>query len=190
MTAAAISTAELAALLPCLAGALRRDNTTMGRSRSVVPGVPVNSDVLHAMVTLHREVPDVTMAAAELAGEPWQRRTIAACLTAIPRLGARLHDLAMVDAERDLERGVYRWTRVTKLALGLRTPDIPIGAPCPHCGHDGPGLMAVGSEGFMRRTGHGLAVEWEHAGRVVCRECGAAWGVAEWPLLGRVLEAV
>jgi hypothetical protein len=46
---------------------------------------------------------------------------------AIPRLHHQLTALGMPAAARDLETGVYHWTRTVKLALGLRTPDIPVG---------------------------------------------------------------
>jgi len=174
-------------LLPHLAGALSRDNTAASRARSVTPGIPVNPEVLHAMVVLHREVPAVTMAACEATGEPWQPRPIPVCLTALPRLAQRLHDTGHPGDAMAVEGALRRWVRVTKQALGLRTPDLAIGAVCPVCGEGD--LMAAGSEGFLRRTGHGATVEWEHPGRVYCGVCVASWGVGEWPHLGRLLEA-
>jgi hypothetical protein len=33
----------------------------------------------------------------------------------------------MPAAASDLETGMHNWTRMVKLALGLRTPDIPAG---------------------------------------------------------------
>ena len=44
-----------------------------------------------------------------------------------PRLHHQLTALGMPAAARDLETGVHHWTRMVKLALGLRTPDIPVG---------------------------------------------------------------
>ena len=35
--------------------------------------------------------------------------------------------LGMPAAASDLETGMHHWTRLVKLALGLRTPDIPAG---------------------------------------------------------------
>lgn len=46
---------------------------------------------------------------------------------AIPRLHHRLTALGMPAAAADLETGMHHWTRLVKLALGLRTPDIPAG---------------------------------------------------------------
>ncbi len=37
----------------------------------------------------------------------------------------------MPAAATDLETGVHHWTRMVKLALGLRTPDLPVGRDCP-----------------------------------------------------------
>ena len=49
----------------------------------------------------------------------------AICLRAIPRLHHRLTALGMPAAATDLETGMHHWTRLVKLALGPRTPDIP-----------------------------------------------------------------
>ena len=51
----------------------------------------------------------------------------AICLRAISRLHHRLTALGMPAAASDLETGMHNWTRMVKLALGLRTPDIPAG---------------------------------------------------------------
>ena len=77
--------------------------------------------------------------------------------------------------------------RLAKRALGLRTPDIPLGLDCPHH-EEAAGLVAAGSEGFLRRARDGLVVEWEHAARVFCPLCGASWGPGEWLLLGQMLK--
>ena len=188
MPASESFTAELAALLPRLPGAIERDNTGLSRSAAVSAGLPVNPDVLHAIILLHREIPLAAMRAAALAGEPWHPRPVKTCLRAIDRFTARLYDLGQPLDALGIEDDVRRWTRVTKLALGLRTPDIPIGALCPVCA--GAGLLAAGSEGFVRRNGHAVVVEWEHAGRVYCPAGGESWAMGEWPLLGRLLEAV
>ena len=46
-------------------------------------------------------------------------------LRAIPRLHHPLTALGMPAAATDLETGMHHWTLLVKLALGLRTPDIP-----------------------------------------------------------------
>jgi hypothetical protein len=51
----------------------------------------------------------------------------AICLRAIPRLHHWLTALGMPAAATDLETGMHHWTLLVKLALGLRTPDIPAG---------------------------------------------------------------
>ena len=114
--------AELAALIP----ALSRDSTPHGRA-GLSADRAVNPDVLHAMTALAAEIPAACAAACEVTGEPWQPRPSAICLRAIPRLHHRLTALGMPAAATDLETGMHHWTRLVKLALGLRTPDIPAG---------------------------------------------------------------
>jgi len=113
--------AELAALIPALIPALSRDSVPSALSAGRV----VNPDVLHAMIILAAEIPAACAAASQVTGEPWQRRPPAICLRAIPRLHHQLTALGMPAAARDLETGVHHWTRMVKLALGPRTPDIP-----------------------------------------------------------------
>jgi hypothetical protein len=110
--------AELAALLPALIPALSRDSAPSALSA----GKAVNPDVLHAMIILAAEIPAACAAACQVTGEPWQHRPSATCLHAIPRLHHRLTALGMPAAARDLETGVHHWTRMVKLALGLRAP--------------------------------------------------------------------
>ena len=183
-------TAELAALLPCLPDAIERDNTTDRHSVMVSPGMPVNGDVLYARDMLRREVPVTTMRAAELAREPWQPRGLETCLLALDRFTGRLYDLAMNAEAMALEDDVRRWTRVTKLALGLRKPDVPLPVSyCPACEQTARPLLAVQPEGFMTRTSHGLVVEWRSAGRIYCPRCGTAWPEDQWTFLAsRLLE--
>ena len=114
--------AELAALIPALIPALSRDSVPSALSAGRV----VNPDVLHAMIILAAEIPAACAAAAQVTGEPWQRRPSAICLRAIPGLHHQLTALGMPAAARDLETGVHRWTQMVKLALGPRTPDIPV----------------------------------------------------------------
>lgn len=121
--------AELAALIPALIRALSRDSVPSdGRTAALSAGRAVSPSVLHAMIILAAEIPAACAAACQVTGEPWQHRPLAICLRAIPRLHHQLTALGMPAAARDLETGVYRWTRTVKLALGLRTPDIPVGA--------------------------------------------------------------
>jgi hypothetical protein len=42
-----------------------------------------------------------------------------------PRLHHRLTELGIPAAATDLETGMHHWTRLVKLALGLRTLDTP-----------------------------------------------------------------
>ena len=114
--------AELAALIPALIPALSRDSVPSALSAGRV----VNPDVLHAMIILAAEIPAACAAASQVTGEPWQRRPPAICLRAIPRLHHQLTALGMPAAASDLETGVHHWTRMVKLALGPRTPDIPV----------------------------------------------------------------
>jgi hypothetical protein len=184
MTALAEACADLQILIPALPDALTRDNTP-GDGRTVLSaGAVVNTDVLAAMLTLHLEIPATRAAACRLLGEPCPRRPIATCLTALPRLASRLHDLAQIAAGRRIEADVAHWTRTVKFALGLRTRDTPIGWNCPL--HDEPaGLVSVGAEGFLRDD---ATVYWQHAATIWCHWCGATWPEMQWAYLGRILE--
>lgn len=174
---------DLAALFPALAEALTRDNAPAD-SRSVLSaGGVVNADVLHAMLTLAAEIPASVTSASDDLGEPWQPRPPLTCLRAIPRLHDRFTAVHWKAHAGRLEDDVRRWTRMTKLALGLRTPDMPIGWDCPL--HDEPSpLTALGSEGFLRDD---MTVMWQHAATIWCPLCGASWLADRWPLLGRLL---
>jgi hypothetical protein len=117
--------AELAALIPALVPALSRDGVPPDGRTGLSAGRAVSPDVLRAMTVLAAEIPAACAAACDVAGEPRQHRPPAACLRAIPRLHHRLTALGMTAAAGDLETGVHHWTQMVKLALGLRTPDIP-----------------------------------------------------------------
>jgi len=119
--------AELAALISALIPALSRDSLPSGGRTALSAGGVVNPDVLHAMIILAAEIPAACAAACQVSGEPWQHRPSATCLRAIPRLHHQLTALGMPAAASDLETGVHHWTQMVKLALGLRTPDIPAG---------------------------------------------------------------
>ena len=116
--------AELAALIPALIPALSRDSIPPDRRTALSPAGAVNPDVLHAMIILAAEIPAACAAACEVTGEPWQHHR-SARPGAVPRLHHRLTALGMPAAATDLETGMHHWTRLVKLALGLRTPDIP-----------------------------------------------------------------
>jgi hypothetical protein len=118
--------AELAALIAALIPALSL-GTPPDRRTALSAGNAVNPDILHAMIILAAEIPAACAAACEVTGEPWQQHPSAICLRAIPRLHHRLTALGMPAAASDLETGVHHWTRIVKLALGHRTPDIPAG---------------------------------------------------------------
>ena len=118
---------ELAALIPALIPALSRDSLPPDGRTGLSAGTAVNPDVLHAMIILAAEIPAACAAACEVTGEPWQHRPPAICLRAIPRLHHRLTALGVPAVASDLETGMHNWTRMVKLALGLRTPDIPAG---------------------------------------------------------------
>jgi hypothetical protein len=113
--------AELAALIPALIPALSRDSLPPDGRTALSAGTVVNPDVLHAMIILAAEIPAACAAACEMTGEPWQHRPPAICLRAIPRLHHRLTAHGMPAAASDLETGMHHWTRMVKLALGLRT---------------------------------------------------------------------
>ena len=175
---------ELAELFPALAAALSRDNAPSDGRGGMSSGSPVNADVLHAMVALTAEVPAACAMAAGITGEPWQRRPVATCLRAIPRFHGRLLVLHRQSDAGHLEAALARWRRTVKLALGLCTPDTPIGFSCPL--HEEPSpLLMLGSEGFIT----GEAVSWQHDGRIWCRLCGESWPVWQWRHLGRLIGA-
>jgi hypothetical protein len=118
---------ELAALIPALIPALSRDSAPAHGRTALSAGRAVSPCVLDAMIILAAEIPAACAAACQVTGEPWQHRPSAICLRAIPRLHHQLTALGMPAAARDLETGVHHWTRTVKLALGPRTPDIPVG---------------------------------------------------------------
>ncbi len=181
---------ELELMFPALAQALARDSGGGGEPQKVVlsTGGVVNGDVLQAMVTLSREIPDVWARCCDLVRERHGKRGVAQCLIALPRLGGRLHQLGLVGAEQRLAGDVGRWTSQCKGALGLRTPDIPLRYGCPACGGQEP-LVVVGSEGFLRLRDNMVVVVWQHAGVISCGQCQATWTMGQWMHLGRLLKS-
>lgn len=189
--------AQLTELWPALAQALARDTTTTdGGTTGFTAATVVNADVLAAMVMLEAEVPAATRQACDTIAEPWQHRGLAACLRQLPRLASRMHDLGHEAAEDRLFKDTRRWLAITKRALGLRKPDIPLGYPCPWADtqpdnhHDAVMLISAGDEGFLRHGPDGTQVEWVSMAQIYCsaEHCGATWGPAQWPLLGRMIE--
>jgi hypothetical protein len=194
MTTLADACAELATLIPCLAAALPRDNTTTGPGGDPSASVPFNPDVMYA-ITVIAEIPAATKRAAETVGELWRPRPIPICLRALPRLSQRMTATGERAAATQLEAATHHWVRVTKIALGFRLPDTPVpGGPwfCPAADHTGPPseLRRAGAEAFLRRGGDGPPLEWQDAGRIYCPGCGADWPVGEWPHLGHLLQSV
>lgn len=192
------SCAELAELCPVLPAALARDTGGEGGLPAAWGSITVvNADVLAAIITLEEDVPAAVRAACCTISEPWHHRDLQGCLRQIPRLASRMHDLALVSDEKCLAWQAGGWLRMVKRALGLRKPDIPIGYECPYIAstpgqHDGGcALLAAGDEGFLRHGPDGLTVEWVHTPAIYCAspDCDASWGLAQWPYLGRLLQA-
>lgn len=185
MTVVADACHELAQLTPHLAPALTRDNAGQALvTRWETSLSLVNTDVLSAIITLRYQIPAVTMRAAQLVNEPWQPRTHHACLTALPRLDDRIRHLGLAADHRHLETITAGWVRLTKRALGLRKPDIPLGAQCPRCDSPVPGdLYVAGAEGYLRHTRDGVTIDWHHDPRVYCPVCGEWWPQREWEFL-------
>jgi hypothetical protein len=179
VTVVADACAELAQLTPHLAPALTRDNAGQALvTRWETSLSLVNTDVLAAMISLRYQIPAVTMRAAQLTGEPWQPRTHHACLIALPRLDERIEHLGLIGDHKHLEAITAGWVRLAKRALGLRKPDIPLGAWCPTCETEPPGeLFVAGAEGDVRETSDGFTVTWNHDPRVFCTLVKKHW----WP---------
>jgi hypothetical protein len=193
VTAAAC--AELAQLTPMLAPALRRDTTGSGRRGGLEGSLSLfNADVFAAGFTLSRQVPAVTMRASELVAEPWPAsgRSFGACLIALPRFASRMTVLGLAVPVRQLDNITRSWVRMVKAALGLRTPDLALGAICPECLLSDPphGLLYMaGSEAFINTSPTGPPLTWVTSGRVYCRQCDAGWAESEWGLLERMIRA-
>lgn len=178
--------ADLAALFPRLADALTRDNAPPGHRSVLSAGGVVNADVLHAMLTLSHEIPEAAESAAAATGETWAHRDTATSLRALPRLHERLAALSLPNAAARIEDDVRRWMRMTKLALGLRIPDVPIGYDCPYHRDQPAALILLGAEGFIRDD---MTVYWQYDGRIWCHLCRESWPADRWLMLGRMLEA-
>ena len=186
MTLVGDACAELAQLTPHLAPALTRDNTATTRATRWEHTLsPVNTDVLAAIITLRYQIPAVTIRAAQLVNEPWQPRTHTACLLALPRLDERIRHLGLLFEHKQLERITTGWVHLTKRALGLRKPDIPLGALCPLCETEPCGdLYVAGADGNLRPSRDGVTVTWYHDPRVYCTlDRHHWWPHREWEFL-------
>jgi hypothetical protein len=192
------TTSELADLWPALATALARDTADMSGAHTWTAATIVNTDVLAAMITLDREIPLAYRSACETTGEPWQPRPLDVTLRALPRLASRLDNTGHVGHAKRLTIQAAAWLRLTKRALGLRKPDIPLTYACPYA-DDLPErheqtrrLFMAGAEGFLRPSPDGGLLVTEVAYETIyCSspDCDASWaGEHEWLLLGRMLR--
>jgi hypothetical protein len=194
------TTAQLAALWPALAAALARDTTTTDgavTSSGITAGVPYNPDVLAAALVLLDEIPDAHRRACDLLGERWAYRQPGPCLHAQPRFATRMDATGRFREASVLASQAAGWLRLTKRALGLRKPDIPLlGYACPYAA-DQPEkhqetdmLFMAGMDGRLRESPDGMVVEWVAVERIYCAsdECAASWtALHEWHLLGLML---
>jgi hypothetical protein len=202
MTDVAAACAELATLWAALPGALERDTGDTSPGRSWIPAGVVNTDVLHALETLRREIPRAHQMACASIQEPWAPRPIPTILIALPRLTQRLADTNQPHATKMLTLAALRWLRTTKVALGLRYPDEelrtddnPDGWRCPYSPmeldiheHIHPILIKAGSEGFLQPNGQGWTVAWVRTSQIYCPLCGRTWAPPEWVRLVRILQ--
>lgn len=192
------TTAQLAALWPALAAALARDTagTDIGGTTTWTSATLVNADVLAAAITLTTEIPAAHHAACDLLGERWAYRQPGPCLLALPRFASRMDATGRFREASVLASQAAGWLRLTKRALGLRKPDIPLGYPCPYAADapenhaEGRMLFMAGAEGRLRESPGGTVVEWVVQERIYCAspDCDASWaGRYEWTILGKVL---
>jgi hypothetical protein len=193
------TTAQLAALWPALAAALQRD-TAGGDPVSgsqVTAGVPYNPDVLAAAIVLLEEIPAAHRHACDLLGERWAYRQPGPCLLALPRFASRMDATGRFREASVLARQAAGWLRLTKRALGLRKPDIPLlGYACPYAA-DQPEkhqetdmLFMAGMDGRLRDGPDGMQVEWVAVERIYCasEDCAASWTArSDWLRLGLML---
>jgi hypothetical protein len=191
---------ELLILWPHLDGALARD-AGMAEAERVSGGtppsfgLPLNADVLSALCALGTQVPAIAYWAAGIVGEDPGVRSIDGHLRHMPRWHERMLVTAAVDDAGRLAANIHALLRHTKLAVGLRTPDRPLGQFCPL--HDTPlrELVAPGDEGVVRykrldRRGQPIepAVEWTRHDCASCHECGASWAPSQYLMLGRLMR--
>jgi hypothetical protein len=199
------TTAQLAALWPALAAALARDTagSDITGSTTWTSATLVNADVLAAAITLTTEIPAAHHAACDLLGERWAYRQPGPCLLALPRFASRMDATGRFREASVLASQAAGWLRLTKRALGLRKPDIPLaGYACPYAA-DRPEehqetdmLFMAGMDGRLAAGPDGVQVEWVAVERIYCAspDCAASWGArpgataqSEWLRLGLML---
>ncbi|WP_431881558.1 hypothetical protein [Micromonospora chalcea] len=183
--------AELLLLVPALDAALHRDAGTGDDERSgssVTPGLPVNTDVLACMATLHGEVPATARWVSRLLGEPMIDRTLVGHLGHLVRWHDRLTATNATAEATQLVANVERWLRSARRVLGLSTPDRRLPEYCPV--HDDPltQLVVPGDEGWLAKVRGGYTVGWHRAEYVRCRHCGTTWAPGQYATLGRQLR--
>jgi hypothetical protein len=193
------TTAQLAALWPALAAALARDTaaTDITGTTTWTSTTLVNADVLAAAITLTTEIPAAHHAACDLLGERWAYRQPGPCLLALPRFASRMDATGRFREASVLASQAAGWLRLTKRALGLRKPDIPLlGYACPYAA-DQPDkhqetamLFMAGMDGRLATSPGGVQVEWVAQERIYCgsEDCGMWWGKLQWPVLRRMTE--
>lgn len=184
---------QIAELWPALADALARDGgaprgEVVTTSSSAVSTLPVNADVLDALIRISMQAPATTHAAVRALGEG--ELTVGGLwghLRHLGRLQARLSDrgeAAMAEQITDVARG---WLGVVRAALGLAVPDRVLPEFCPV--HDDPlvRLVVPGAQGQIVRSVTGPAVHWSSAEYVMCRHCETKWTPSQYLALGVLL---
>ncbi len=193
---------NLQVLVPALGEAVARDQGTADEERvsaaSVVPSLPVNTDVLTAVREVRDRLPALRHAAIVALGE-WQKGrpygTPEAALDHIPVLHNRLRARGLVHVAENLAQGTEAVLRVVQLALGLRTLDRPLGEPCPVHDEAIVGLVTPGDIGYLEYDhldAQGRPVQprvrWIRTEAVLCRHCGTSWSPGQYLLLGRMIK--
>ena len=194
MTDLAGTCAELATLTPLLGPALRRDNTGGGRfGRLEVTLSLFNTDVLYARNRIMYEIPAAAFRCCQILNEPWQWRTIGACLIALPRYADRMETLGLAAEHKQLTLLTRSWVLQVKRALGLRKPDIgPLG-DCPRCETYPPGqLWMAGAEASLNPHDLTAPPQWRHDPRVYCtlstEDDPHVWPEPRWAQLILLIE--
>lgn len=185
--------AQLLILYPRLTEALAKDQSqTDGRATgSVVPSLPVNTDVLESIRKLSTAIPTVDAAMRTALqyhrDELTPTRPVTACLTYAGALWRRLdaHD-ELHDHATEYARTVRTWLRTARLALGLATPPKPIKQECPFCDGD---LHLCGDEAQLHEPDDVEAITWERGDLIYCPGCQREWPAPLWDVLGQLIVA-
>ncbi len=186
-------------LLPALGEAVARDQGAADEERvsasSVVPSLPVNTDVLAAVREVRDRLPALRYAAQVALGEKRPLGTPEGALRHIPVLHERLRGRGLVHVAENLAQGTEAVLRLVQLALGLRTLDKPLGEPCPVHDEAIVGLVTPGDIGYLEYDhldAQGRPVQprvrWIHTEAVLCRHCGTSWSPGQYVLLGRRIK--